>query len=396
MEQCSYFIQGFRVSAVRAGLKKEDATDLALIVSEGESVAAGVFTTNQVKAAPVILTQERVGNGKARAIVVNAGNANACTGNAGLDDARLIAALVAEELGVSRNDVLMASTGVIGRPLDTGLIKGAIPGLVESLSPQGIPLAARAIMTTDSFPKISRFEGRSGGRPYSIVGIAKGAGMIMPDMATMLAFVLTDIQIDANLLRCALFSSVERTFNRITVDGDMSTNDTVLVMANGMAGNNSLSETDFKDFKHGLENVTGELARMIVQDGEGATKLVNVEIKGAQSPADAVNAAKTVANSPLVKTAFFGHDPNWGRIMAALGRAGIEMEEERVDIWVDDVQIVAAGLGKGAEPEERASDIMAREAFTVTIDLNKGTCEDRVVTCDLTHEYISINAAYRT
>ena len=396
MEETKYRIPGFRASAVSAGLKKDNAMDLALIFSENGATAAGAFTTSKVKAAPVILSQEHIADGKARAIVANAGNANACTGSAGLEDARLTAELVAKELGIRPDEVLVASTGVIGRPLDTAMIAGAIPHLVETLSPEGIPLAAQAIMTTDSFPKICQFEGQAGGRPYSILGLAKGAGMIMPNMATMLAFILCNIRINAHDLKEAIVSSAETTFNRISVDGDTSTNDTVLCMTNGLAGNGALSEADYKDFAGGLQRVMGDLAHMMVQDGEGATKVIRVEVKGAASPPDALAAARTVANSSLVKTACYGQDPNWGRIMAALGRAEITMAEESVDIWVEDVQIVAAGLGRGAEAERLAAEKMSQKEFVFTIDLHQGVHEDRILTCDLTHEYININADYRT
>jgi glutamate N-acetyltransferase/amino-acid N-acetyltransferase len=389
-------IQGFKASAVAAGLKKDKSLDLALIFSESESAAAGVFTNNKVKAAPVIISREHILNGRARAIVANAGNANACNGKTGLIDARRTAELIAEPLGIRPEDVLIASTGVIGNPMNMEAVSGAVPGLVKALSPDGMPLVARAIMTTDSFPKMSHFEGRAGGRPYRILGISKGAGMIMPDMATMLSFILTDIRVASSDLKDALLSSVETTFNRISVDGDTSTNDMVLVMANGMAGNRALSEADSRDFKKGLQTVMGELARMMVKDGEGATKLVPIEIKGALSPSDAIKAARTVANSCLVKTAFYGKDPNWGRIMAALGRADVVMKEESVDIWVDDVQIVEGGVGKGTEAEEMAAERMAGEEFILTIDLHQGDYQDRVITCDLTHEYVSINADYRT
>jgi glutamate N-acetyltransferase/amino-acid N-acetyltransferase len=389
-------IQGFKASAVAAGLKKDKSLDLALIFSERESAAAGVFTNNKVKAAPVIISREHILKGRARAVVANAGNANACNGKTGLDDARRTAELLAKPLGIRPDDVLIASTGVIGKPMDMKAVKGAVPGLVKALSPDGMPLVARAIMTTDSFPKMSHFEGRAGGQPYRILGISKGAGMIMPDMATMLSFILTDIYVDSSDLKEALLSSVETTFNRISVDGDTSTNDMVLAMANGMAGNRVLTEKDYGDFKQGLETVMGELARMMVKDGEGATKLIPIEVKGALSSSDAIKAARTVANSCLVKTAFYGKDPNWGRIMAALGRADIVMEEESVDIWVDDVQIVKGGVGKGTEAEEMAAERMAGEEFTLTIDLHQGDFWDRVITCDLTHEYVTINADYRT
>ena len=396
MENETYKVQGFKASAAIAGLKKGNALDVGLIVSETEASAAGVFTTNKVRAAPVILSERHIQKGKAHAIIVNAGNANACTGARGLDDALTTANLVAEALGINSGDILVASTGVIGQPLHMERIEKAVPVLVGNLSSKGIPLTARAIMTTDSFPKMSRYDGQAGGRPYRIVGIAKGAGMIMPQMATMLCFCLTDIRIDSRELRRALVFATEATFNRITVDGDTSTNDTALVLANGLAGNASLSEADFDLFSKGLSHVMGDLAQMIVQDGEGATKLVRVVVKNAASLSDARTAARTVANSSLVKTAIYGQDPNWGRIMAALGRSNIDMIEERVDIWIDQVCIVARGLGKGAQAEKEASQIMTGKEFTLTIDLHQGEHSDSVLTCDLTHEYVSINANYRT
>ncbi len=396
MQQSEHMVQGFKASAAKAGLKKDKGLDLALIVSERETAVAGVFTTNKVVAAPVILTREHTKNGRARAIIANAGNANACTGKAGFDDARRTAELVSDRLGIGSDEVLVASTGVIGQPLNVDRVAEALPTLVERLSPDGIPTAARAIMTTDSFTKISHFEGHAGGRPYRILGVAKGAGMIMPNMATMLCFIVSDIRIDSHDLNGVLSSSVETTFNRITVDGDTSTNDTVLVMANGMAGNTALTEADSKGFARGLETVMGELAQMIVRDGEGATKVIHMEIKGAHSASDALKAARTVGNSSLVKTACYGQDPNWGRIMAALGRADIVMDEEKVDIWVNDILIVSAGLGKGQEAEKKAAEIMVQKEYTITIDLHQGDFEDRIITCDLTHEYVSINASYRT
>jgi glutamate N-acetyltransferase/amino-acid N-acetyltransferase len=389
-------VRGFTAWAVAAGLKKKGGPDLALIFSERDANAAGVFTTNKVKAAPVILTQEHIRDGKARGILANAGNANACTGTVGLGDARESAEMAAGALDVRPADILVASTGVIGQPLNMDLIAGALPQLVKNLSPDGFTLAAQAIMTTDSFPKMSSFEGRAGGNSYRILGIAKGAGMIMPNMATMLCFVMTDISIEADALTQALLSSVEPTFNRISVDGDTSTNDTVLVLANGMAENRGLSSQDYRSFEGGLREVLADLALMVVRDGEGATKLVRIEIRGAGSASDALRAARTVANSSLVKTAFYGQDPNWGRILAALGRSGIMMEEEAVDIWIDDIQIVASGLGKGVEAEKRAAEKMAQKEFRVGIDLHQGPFQDGIITCDLTHEYVSINADYRT
>lgn len=389
-------VQGFKASAIASGIKKDGGLDMALIYSEKGASAAGVFTTNRVKAAPVILSQQNIRKGKVRAIIANSGNANACTGKVGLDNARREAEWVAKELGIHADEVLVASTGVIGTPLPMDRIERGIPELAQCLLPEGLPDAAKAIMTTDSFSKMSPFEGEADGKPYQIFGMAKGAGMIMPNMATMLCFVLSDICIDLADLSKAVSSSVETTFNRISVDGDTSTNDTVLVMANGTVGNGKLTSGDYERFQTGLTHVMNELATMIVRDGEGATKVVYVKVKGAASHEDAETAARTIANSYLVKTAFYGQDPNWGRIMAALGRSTISMREKDVHIWVDDIQIVKEGLAIGADVEKQASKRMAENEFSVTIDLRQGEHEDQVVTCDLTPDYIAINSDYRT
>lgn len=391
-----HMIQGFKASAIGAGIKKDGGLDMALIFSEKGATAAGVFTTNRVKAAPVILSQENIRKGRVRAILANSGNANACTGKVGLNDAHREAELVAKELAINPDEVLVASTGVIGTFLPMDRIERVIPELIKRLMPEGLPDAAQAIMTTDSFSKIGRFVGQASGKPYQILGIAKGAGMIMPNMATMLCFVLSDIRIDPADLSKSVSSSVKTTFNRISVDGDTSTNDTVLVMANGMAGNRELTSGDYERFQKGLTQVMDDLATMIVRDGEGATKVVYVKVKGAASQEDAETAARTIANSYLVKTAFYAQDPNWGRIMAALGRSNISMQEADVHIWVDDIQIVDGGLAIGADVEKRASKKMAQKAFSVTIDLRQGEHEDQVVTCDLTPDYIAINSEYRT
>jgi glutamate N-acetyltransferase/amino-acid N-acetyltransferase len=396
MESDQYIVQGFKASAVAAGIKKRGGLDLGLLFSEREASAAAVFTSNKVKAAPVLASRENVKKGKARAIVANSGNANACTGEAGLQNTRYIMEGTAKALGINPDQVLVASTGVIGAPLNTEVIGKALPDLVKGLSPDAVPRVVEAIMTTDTFPKLSLFEGKAGGKSYKVVGMAKGAGMIMPDLATMLCFVLTDIAVEPTRLNEALVWGAERSFNRISVDGDMSTNDTVFVLANGAAGNGDLSPEDFDGFKAGLARVMEELSTMIVRDGEGATKLIHITIKGAGTPAEALTAARTVANSALVKTAFYGSDPNWGRIMAALGRSGIRMREEAVTIWVDDVKIVEKGMGRGTEPESQAAQRMKGKEFSVTVDLHEGEYQDHITTCDLTHEYVTINADYRT
>jgi glutamate N-acetyltransferase/amino-acid N-acetyltransferase len=396
MAEGDYVVRGFRAGAVAAGIKKRGGLDLALILSEKEAVGAGVFTTNKVKAAPVIVSQEHLRNGKVRAIIANSGNANACTGEQGLTNAKRMAEIAAEELGIEPHEVLVASTGVIGGQIDINLISRSIRDLANCLSGEGLLQALEGIMTTDTFPKIAYFKGTAGGNPYTIAGIAKGAGMIMPQMATMLCFILTDINIGFPELKRALSPSVEKTFNRITVDGDTSTNDMVLVMANGMAGNGFMDSGDEEGFREGLTKVMSDLATMIVRDGEGATKLIHVRVRGAASNDDALTAARTISNSPLVKTAFYGQDPNWGRIMAALGRSGVEMKQEDVDIFVDHVKIVERGVGMGTDREKEAAERMKNKEFSVTADLRQGVYEDQVTTCDLSHEYVSINADYRT
>ena len=389
-------VNGFKAAFCACGLKKNNALDLALIYSEKDAVSAAVFTTNKVKAAPVLLSMENISDGKARAIIVNAGNANACTGEQGMNNARETVRMVSENLGISIDDVLVASTGVIGAQIDIAKIEKAIPDLVKNLNPEGIAGVARAIMTTDSFPKIRTFKGNVNGIDYNIVGIAKGAGMIMPNMATMLCFIFTDININSTLLKKALSHGVEKSFNRITVDGDTSTNDTAFIMANGTAGNTEPDEKAYGEFLEGLTGIMYDLATMIVKDGEGATKVVHITVRGAATPSDAKDASRTVANSSLVKTAFYGQDPNWGRIMGALGRSGIEMKENLIDIFIDDIKIVQDGLGLGNEQEKKAAEKMKNPEFSVTIELNVGKYDEWITTCDLTHDYISINADYRS
>ncbi|RLB20113.1 MAG: ornithine acetyltransferase [Deltaproteobacteria bacterium] len=396
MNDEAFVVPGFKASAVSAGLKKDGGLDMALIYCEVEAVGAGVFTTNKVKAAPVILSKEHIRNGKVRAIVANSGNANACTGDQGMSDARDMALIVAQQMGVSEEEVLVCSTGVIGFPLDMSKVRDAIPKLANGLSEDRLMDAARAIMTTDTFPKLSYREAQIGDRPFRVAGIAKGAGMIMPNMATMLCFILTDIEIDAETLSKSLSGVVDRTFNRITVDGDTSTNDTVLIMASGLAGNGKLSESDEKLFVNALEEVASDLATMIVKDGEGATKLVRISVKGSPDQESASKAARTVANSLLVKTALYGNDPNWGRIMAALGRSEIPVRQDSVDIWIGNIQIVSKGLGLGEEAEHRAAEVMKQKRYELIIDLNQGQWEDYMWTCDISHDYVSINADYRT
>jgi glutamate N-acetyltransferase/amino-acid N-acetyltransferase len=395
-EYNDYSVPGFLASAVSAGLKKPGQLDLSLILSQRESVGAGVFTTNKVKAAPVLLSQERIRKGPLRAIVANTGYANACTGNRGLNYAFQTADIVAKGLGIHPEETVVASTGVIGAQLPFSLIERAIPNLIKSLSPHGFRSVAEALMTTDSFPKMSYFEGWAGGHRFHLLGLAKGAGMIMPNMATMLSFLLTDLHVDSQTLWPLFRSAVDCTFNRITVDGETSTNDMVLIMANGAAGNRKLDSSGIKEFESGLTGVMGELAYMIAKDGEGATKVVIIEVDGAATKGDADKAARVVANSNLVKTAVFGQDPNWGRIMAALGRSGILMEENNVQIWINGVRIVNGGLMTSEKKEREAAEKMKKEQITISIHLNQGKWKERIITCDLTCDYIRINAGYRS
>lgn len=349
-----------------------------------------------MKAAPVLLSQERIKKGSLRAVIANTGYANACTGIQGLNDAIQTADIAAKELGIDPEEIAVASTGVIGAYLPFNLIKNALPNLVKNLSPNGFKSVAKALMTTDSSPKMSYFEGQAGGHTFHLLGLAKGAGMIMPNMATMLSFLLTDINIDSQTLWPIFRSAVESTFNRITVDGETSTNDMVLIMANGIAGNRSLDMSDINDFERGLTDVMGELAYMIAKDGEGATKAVIIEVNGAATKNDANTAARAVANSNLVKTAIFGQDPNWGRIMAALGRSGVKMEENKIQIWIDGIKVVEGGLMTSEKEESKAAEKMKKKQLTITINLNQGRYKDRIITCDLTYDYIRINADYRT
>ncbi len=392
-------VKGFSAAAVQAGIRYQERLDLGLIYSDRPAVAAGVFTTNKVKAAPVLLDIKRLRQGKAQAILVNSGNANACNGEQGMELARSVSAMAARRLDIDEELVQVASTGVIGEQLDGAPFAQQMPALVDSLSEDGFDDLARAIMTTDTVPKIVRKTVVIGGTEVSILGVAKGSGMIMPNMATMLCFVVTDVQIVFPVLREIVAGGVEHTFNRITVDGDTSTNDTVLVLANGAAGNEWLDEDspeDTETFTRAMHSVFQELATMIVVDGEGATKVVTIRVVGAREEEGALDAARTIANSPLVKTAFFGEDPNWGRIMAALGRSDCFFHPDRVSIAFDEVVMAEQGMGAGPEAEREAARVMRKDAFTLTVHLNDGTESAEVQTCDFSKEYITINADYRS
>lgn len=393
----SLFCQGFTAGAVSAGLKKKTgAKDLGIIYSKTPASAAGVFTRNQVKAAPVLLDQERVKSGLCRAIIVNSGNANCCVGPSGMENARSMGRLAAHGLGVSQDEVLVASTGVIGQPLDIDKIAAAMPDLIAAISPDGLPEVAEAMLTTDLVPKMVSKIGRIDDCEFTVVGLAKGSGMIRPDMATMLCFICTDAAAEPAVLREALFGAVDRSFNRITVDGDTSTNDTVLLLANGLSGAKIDSPESRDVFRSVLDAVSMELARMIVRDGEGATKVVDIFVTGAASDPDASAVAYTVANSNLVKTALFGEDANWGRIMAAVGRAGVPVEPDKIAIYFDDVLMVENGVGCGGAAEARASEVLKKPEFAIAVALNMGTGRSSALTCDFSVDYVRINADYRS
>jgi len=388
--------KGFLFSTAEAAIKKPGRKDLGLIYSQAEANMAGTFTTNNVKAAPVLLDRRRVRAGKGRAIIVNSGNANACTGKAGMEDALLMTDLVARGLRVTPSAVYVCSTGVIGTPMPIDRIQAKIPELVGSIGRSTLGDIAQAMMTTDTFPKIVKKKVKVGNRTGSIAGICKGAGMICPHMATMLCFVMTDIAVSQKTLDRTLRDAVKLSFNRLTIDGDMSTNDTVLVMANGTLGNPEITEKSgsFAGFKKALGNILYELSKMIAQDGEGATKLIEITIRGAKSERDAEKAAFAVANSNLVKTAMYGNDANWGRIMAALGYSGAGIREEKVDISFGKIKVVHKGLTTGKDRE--AGSVLREKQIGILIDLHIGKASAKVLTCDMTEEYIKVNADYRT
>ncbi|MDI6784479.1 MAG: bifunctional glutamate N-acetyltransferase/amino-acid acetyltransferase ArgJ [bacterium] len=435
--------QGFIASGVYCGLKKKpDSKDLAIIYSEVPAVAAGTFTTNLVKAAPVLVDIQQIKSGTAQAIIVNSGNANACTGKQGLADAWQMVKLTAKELGIPASSVLVASTGVIGQPLKMDKIKSGIKLAAKSLSVSGASDAMSAIMTTDTFPKEIAIEFMIDNKSVRFAGIAKGAGMIAPNMnssgkpdyakassgrhATMLCFITTDAAITKEALSAALQETVAPSFNRITVDGDMSTNDTSLILANGLAGNKTITKTSagFKIFKEALLMVNIWLSSLIVKDGEGATKVVDILVLNARTESEAKQIGFTIANSSLVKTAIFGNDANWGRIMAAIGRSGVAVKPEKIDIYLQakterrrkreegrkisslilasgtsghpsSLMLVQNGQGTGFS-EPLAKEILQSPEIRLIIDLHQGKARASVLTCDLSFDYIKINASYRS
>ncbi len=391
-------VPGIRASGVHGGLKSDNQKDVALIVADSPAVAAGVFTRNRVCAATVLLSREHLKDPVAQAIVVNSGNANACTGEQGLDNARKMAALVGEQLNLESKNVLVSSTGVIGVQLPMDAIRKGIERAADTLCEDGGHDAAQAIMTTDTVPKEIAVEIEVGGEKVKIGGMTKGSGMIAPNMATMLAFLAADVNIAAAPLQEALWKSVEKSFNRVTIDTDRSTNDTVQILATGSARNSEITEAsgdDFDAFYTALEFVCIELAKKIARDGEGATKMIEVVVKNAKSEAEAELAARATAESPLVKTAVFGKDANWGRIMMAVGKSEAQFDPYQVDVWLGNYQLVKAGMDSGFD-EEKATQLFSEDTVVITIDLAAGDAESTMWTCDYSYDYIKINADYRT
>ncbi|MFC2016097.1 bifunctional glutamate N-acetyltransferase/amino-acid acetyltransferase ArgJ [Chloroflexota bacterium] len=389
--------QGFCAGATYAGIKKnvEHSLDLGILFSEEPCVTAALFTTNRIKSAPVILCQERVQKGSAVAVVANSGCANASTGEEGLADAAEMAALVAESIGAAPEDVLVASTGVIGKPLPMKLIREGISQIV--LSNDGGHELARAIMTTDTVPKETAVAAGIGGTKFTIGGVAKGSGMIHPDLGTMFCFLTTDAAVELDFLRSALSKAVDVSFNMVSVDGDTSPSDTVLIMANGLVGNESISEGSQQadTFQQALEQVCIYLAKAIAGDGEGATKLIEVTVDGAMSIAEARIAARTIVSSSLVKAAVYGSDPNWGRIVVAVGRSGVEVVESNIDLYIGDVSVV-----KGGSPlsfsEQSVIRVLEQSEVPIRLHLNLGTASATAWGCDLSEEYVTINSQYMT
>ena len=391
-------VPGIRASGVHGGLKPDNQKDVALIVADSPAVAAGVFTRNRVCAATVLLSREHLEDQIAQAIVVNSGNANACTGEPGLDNAREMASLVGDQLDIEPQNVLVSSTGVIGVQLPMDAIRKGIERAADTLREDGGHDAAQAIMTTDTVPKEIAVEIEVGGEKVKIGGMTKGSGMIAPNMATMLAFLAADVNIAGAPLQEALRKSVNKSFNRVTVDTDTSTNDTVQILATGSARNPEItgaSGDSYDAFCEGLEFVCIELAKKIAQDGEGATKLIEVVVKNAKNETEAELAARATAESPLVKTAVFGKDANWGRIMMAVGKSEAQFDPYQVNVWLGDYQLVKAGMDSGFD-EEKATQLFSEDTVTITVDLNAGDAEATMWTCDYSYDYIKINADYRT
>jgi glutamate N-acetyltransferase/amino-acid N-acetyltransferase len=391
-------VPGFRASGVRCGIKRR-GRDLALLVSDVPAAVAGVFTRSSVVGAPVELDRRRVRSGRGRGVVVNSGVSNVAMGAVGLRDAETMAARAAREVGCPDEEMLVASTGVIGVRLPLAKVGRGIAAAARELAPDGLPRAAEAIMTTDKVPKLAFRRLRVGGRAVHVAGIAKGSGMIEPRLATMLGFVLTDAAVAPSLLRRLLRETADLTFNRISVDGETSTSDTVLLLANGVAGNATLhrpAEAGARALAEGLAEVCGELARAIARDGEGATRLVTVRVEGARSDAEAERAARRIANSLLVKTALHGADPNWGRVLQTVGAARVALDLARTEVRLGGVPVFRAGAALGPGARRRAGARLGRPEVAVEVTLGVGRGQAALWTCDLSKDYVAINAEYTT
>lgn len=387
--------KGFKAAGISCGIKKNNLKDLGLIVSEIPSNAAAVFTKNKAVAAPVTVSMENIISKKCSAVIVNSGNANCATGKQGIENSRLTVKETAKSLGIDFSHVQVSSTGVIGQNLPVEKILSNIETLKSNLKDDFTDFTD-AIMTTDKFKKNIVLKEVIEGKEITLLAIAKGAGMIRPDMATMLCYVMTDAEIDENETKNFLIKAVNKSFNKITVDGDTSTNDTVLLMANGLSGVKIDSHEKAFAFQNLLDKALVFLSREVVRDGEGATKVVKINAINAKSDEDAFKVVNAVAHSNLFKTALFGQDPNWGRIIAAAGRSGAEIDPYETDIYFEDVCMMEKGFGLGHINEDKAAEIMKRDSFEITIDLNSGTSSDYIITSDLSYEYIKINADYRS
>jgi glutamate N-acetyltransferase/amino-acid N-acetyltransferase len=386
--------KGYRAVGLSCGIYGGGTKDIALIASDRPASAAGVFTTNIVQAAPVHLNREHLSDGKAQAILVNSGNANACTGENGMANARHEADLVSRGLSLKPEDILVNSTGVIGVHLPMDTVEAGIASVLNGLG-DGWDDASEAIMTTDTVPKRASATIEIDGKTVTVAGMAKGSGMIAPNMATMLCFVVTDAGISPNDLKTSLLSSTRRSFNCVTVDGDMSTNDTILVLANDAAETGALSGENLDNFNEALEAVCISLARQVARDGEGATKLITIRVAGAPSEEASRTVGLSVANSSLVKTAVFGRDPNWGRILCAMGYAGVDFDPDNVTVSMAGLPIFADGAGLEYD-HDQAVESLGAENIAIDIDLRSGSAQSVVYTCDLTYDYVRINAEYTT
>ena len=389
-------VPGFLLSGVSAGLKKNGEKDLALIFSTAPARTAAIFTKNLIKGAPLLVAQERLGGGFCQALIINSVNANAFTGQRGYEDALSVANALSARLGIDESLVIPSSTGVTGERLRIGKIKKSIPMLIKGLGEDNVCEAAEAIMTTDSFPKYASRQFAAGEKTATVSAIGKGAGMICPDMATMLCFIMTDLNVQRKALSKALAEAADGSFNAITVDGDTSPNDSVFILANGALGNREITEKsrDYGKFVEALLSLCAEIAEMIVRDGEGATKVVRINVTEARTKGDAEKVARTIATSQLVKTAFYGEDANWGRIVAAAGRAGVKFDPEKIKLYFGGTEVFSKGVR--SKPESRFASVFKKPSFTVTLSLGEGKADYSVLTSDLSHKYVSINSDYRT